>query len=77
MYHGHVEVLKISVLNTLKINGGNKMTDLEKTLLNERELAKIYLQEFLQKKLTKKRFLEVLTRLYKNTDSMAILEDLK
>ena len=53
------------------------MTDLEKTLLNERELAKIYLQEFLQKKLTKKRFLEVLTRLYKNTDSMAILEDLK
>lgn len=53
------------------------MTKLEKTLLNERELAKIYLQEFSQKKLTKKRFLEILTRLYKNTDSMAILEDLK
>ena len=53
-----------------------KMTTENKTIerkfeivRNERELAKMYLRDFTERKLTKKKFIEILNRMYKTTDS--------
>lgn len=35
---------------------------------NERELVKIYLRDFTEKKITKKKFIEILNTMYKTTD---------
>ena len=52
----------------------NELLKIVKFLLNERALAKIYLNEFengfLNKKLTKKAYIEKLNRLYANSESM-------
>lgn len=52
----------------------NELLKIVKFLLNERELAKIYLNEFengfLNKKLTKKAYIETLNRLYANSENI-------
>ena len=57
-----------------------QLVELVKVLLNERAIARIYLKEFekgfLNRKLTKKAYFEVINRLYKNTDDYDIMQGL-
>ena len=66
----------IGCITNIKMEDYKMTTENGKTLerkfeivRNERELVKIYLRDFAERKLTKKRFIEILDLMYKNTDN--------
>ena len=51
------------------------MTELEKLLVNERQLIKLYLNQLKQNEITQDRFVVIVERMFDNTTSFEIYKD--